>query len=365
MASSVKIGATIFDVVDQIYTATLEHGDLDVALDAMADYLNAQCIHLTHIDSVSPEFSFKIIRDRKATTENSSRTFCANPEEPEFDLISSNTNGSSLETTLNIVATDTNTARTTITLNREVGNTDFSDHEGALLIELAPHLERVMKIKRDFARLKKGAQAGREALNNFALPTVMIDEIGQVLGANSAAREFASSNDKIVALNNYFSFTNTEVNNAFLNAVGDLLKKGGSATDGRVAGVQLPISTEIDGYAVILKTGIWMVNSGKGEIANVNYVDRELVVAFIVDHQSSSSPSRESLQQLFGLTATEANVMAMLADGDSVDRIARYLSISRHTVRDHLKSIFRKTDTKSQPELIRAVYSRVFWLRDL
>ncbi len=51
----------------------------------------------------------------------------------------------------------------------------------------------------------------------------------------------------------------------------------------------------------------------------------------------------------------EAEVLELLVQGDRVPVIAEQLFISEHTVRNHLKSMFRKTGTSSQAELIQFV----------
>jgi DNA-binding CsgD family transcriptional regulator len=68
--------------------------------------------------------------------------------------------------------------------------------------------------------------------------------------------------------------------------------------------------------------------------------------AFPVDHP-----------QLSELSAREREVLALLAKGSRVQAIAEQLFISQHTVRNHLKAIYRKMDVSSQSELIERVRS--------
>jgi len=55
---------------------------------------------------------------------------------------------------------------------------------------------------------------------------------------------------------------------------------------------------------------------------------------------------------LAGLSPREKEVLYHLILGDRVSNIAEQLFISEHTVRNHLKSIYRKTGVKSQAEVI-------------
>lgn len=55
------------------------------------------------------------------------------------------------------------------------------------------------------------------------------------------------------------------------------------------------------------------------------------------------------------LSRREQEVMELLIEGLTTTAIADRLSISRHTVRDHLKHLYRKTETRSRAELVSLV----------
>lgn len=60
----------------------------------------------------------------------------------------------------------------------------------------------------------------------------------------------------------------------------------------------------------------------------------------------------EPLRWPDSLTRRERDVLALLLDGRRVSSIARALYLSEHTVRNHLKAIFRKLGAHSQSELL-------------
>ena len=69
-------------------------------------------------------------------------------------------------------------------------------------------------------------------------------------------------------------------------------------------------------------------------------------------------PSEARLRALFRLTTAEAKLAQHLACGDSVEEVARKLSIKMTTARTQLAAIFAKTDTRRQAKLV-AMLSRI------
>lgn len=67
--------------------------------------------------------------------------------------------------------------------------------------------------------------------------------------------------------------------------------------------------------------------------------------------------SVDVLQQVYGLTKSQAEVARSLFSGLTVERTASVLKLSLNTVRTHLKHIFSKCEVQSQGELLRLLAS--------
>ncbi|MFZ5889553.1 MAG: response regulator [Myxococcota bacterium] len=78
--------------------------------------------------------------------------------------------------------------------------------------------------------------------------------------------------------------------------------------------------------------------------------------ASFTSRKASSRPSMPAAARLpsafHHLSSRELEVLALLARGDRVEQIAAAMFLSRHTVRNHLKAIFRKVGVHSQAELV-------------
>ncbi len=69
------------------------------------------------------------------------------------------------------------------------------------------------------------------------------------------------------------------------------------------------------------------------------------------------------LMSIFGLTDREQEVTQLVLRGSSTAELAVHLDVSPHTVQQHLKSIFEKTDVNSRGELVARIYFECYDLR--
>jgi DNA-binding CsgD family transcriptional regulator len=79
--------------------------------------------------------------------------------------------------------------------------------------------------------------------------------------------------------------------------------------------------------------------------------DRSIILA-LLDRQSRTGPNPETLQKMFGLTGAETHLALRLASGDAPLEIAERSRLSRTTIRTQLASLFAKTETRRQAELV-------------
>jgi DNA-binding CsgD family transcriptional regulator len=101
----------------------------------------------------------------------------------------------------------------------------------------------------------------------------------------------------------------------------------------------------------------WVVIRSRGDrpvILNEKGVvapDGTSIVA-LLDRDNRSAPNPQTLQTMFGLTGAETHLALRLAQGDAPLEIARSWRLSRTTIRSQLASLFAKTETRRQAELV-------------
>jgi DNA-binding CsgD family transcriptional regulator len=88
------------------------------------------------------------------------------------------------------------------------------------------------------------------------------------------------------------------------------------------------------------------------------HLDADHAVFVLVDTNKIKAPRTDILQIGFGLTQCEATLAAALSAGKTLKQIAKLRGVGIGTVRGQLKSVFVKTATARQPELV-AMLSRL------
>jgi DNA-binding NarL/FixJ family response regulator len=78
-------------------------------------------------------------------------------------------------------------------------------------------------------------------------------------------------------------------------------------------------------------------------------------VLFISDPEQTKELPSKQLTRIYGTSPEEAELVAALIKGATLSEIADARAVREDTVRKQLKSIFRKTNTRSQLELVKLI----------
>jgi DNA-binding CsgD family transcriptional regulator len=131
---------------------------------------------------------------------------------------------------------------------------------------------------------------------------------------------------------------------------------GGSAVPAsayNVAGQLLAAEAGVDDHPpqarVHLGVGVWLTLRADRVAGKEPVENRDIVVTM---EDSSPSERRDMFSRCHALTSREDVLLRHLVRGVDTETVARLMSISVHTVQDHLKSVFTKTSTSSRRELL-------------
>jgi DNA-binding CsgD family transcriptional regulator len=161
--------------------------------------------------------------------------------------------------------------------------------------------------------------------------------------------------------------TDPDLNILSCNGVGveftERIRQGVSSSGGRLSAphatpdpIQLAaaaVSSNATGSCVTFRVKTNADNSWLlGSVEKLEFEGAPLLRFGFVHPDDRALPRSEALMHWFGLTPTEAALAIELARGSDVARIAEQRRLSTLTVRTHLKTIFEKTNTHAQRELV-------------
>ena len=100
---------------------------------------------------------------------------------------------------------------------------------------------------------------------------------------------------------------------------------------------------------VSMEVGLWLTFSAARVNSHLPADQRDIAVTIEV---TSPSERRNLYARSHGLTARETELLERLALGADTRNLAHDLRLSEHTIQDHLKSIFAKTNTRNRRTLL-------------
>ena len=174
------------------------------------------------------------------------------------------------------------------------------------------------------------------ALNAMRLPAIAIDQHGFVANVNATADAVFDHNIKI---KDRRLFVRDPDARTLLKEAIDQLKDHSHLNSLALEPVIVP---RMDKLPVIVR--IWPFEGAPGQDVRAILTLNAL--------GPKPGPSAAILAKTFRLTPSEAKVACIIARGAPPDIAARELKISRETARNQLKSVFAKTDTHRQSELV-------------
>lgn len=212
---------------------------------------------------------------------------------------------------------------------------------------LMPHLQRASNIR--FQTEHAAALLGglSEVADRSVTAVLLLERGGQVKFANKAARAMAAAGA--------FQLRSSQIEIPDRNENAAFHRLAAGAT-GAIEDIEAP------------RGGVMRLTRASGGTSytvTIAPVKREtlwagnepVALVLIADPDLTPMPSREALSQLFGFSASETRVAERLMTGESPEQAAAFLEVKISTVRWHLASMYRKTGSNRQAELVRLLLS--------
>lgn len=223
-----------------------------------------------------------------------------------------------------------------LSLQRTTASGPFSAEQKRDLAGLSARLSSSVALAR---ALGHGRAAG--ALAAFELcgtAVVLLNSYGEVFRANQCAERLFGDEIKIVQKR--LVSRSTAATAALDRALRDLVWRHDSS------GLAAPVLLPRGQYRPVLACPVRLSSFASNILSDCDFA------LVLIDSEKRSRPVEAQLQALFGLTSAEAKLAARIADGSALADAASELGIAKETSRSQLKSVFRKTGTHRQAELV-------------
>jgi DNA-binding CsgD family transcriptional regulator/PAS domain-containing protein len=223
----------------------------------------------------------------------------------------------------------------------------------AFLDRLRPHLQRAVRM--GLAQFVYSAQAlvGHALVDKLRQPVMLLTATGDVVLANEAARRLLGSTSLVQVRDNRLVLPQA-YRRTFLEQCAELEHqvRTGQAGDEAAGKAFRSLHMRSDpGAAPDVLYGFFTMLVPERTMGSFGL--RPLVMLFFYHPTSAQEIDSALLAAAFGLSHAECRVASLLADGVSLKNIADAVGVQYDTVRKQLMSIYQKTATNRQPELVR------------
>jgi DNA-binding CsgD family transcriptional regulator len=208
------------------------------------------------------------------------------------------------------------------------------------------HLARALTVGFRLGTLGTVQQCTTELLDRNPAAIVMLADGGRIVFANERARVMHAQRDG-VALSEGVVLANTQDNQQLQALVAAATSDIAAPDAGGAMRVRRPSGKRP--YTIVVSP----LSRRYPALSTL----RPTACVLIHDPDAPAAAPLARLRSVLGLTGAEAQLAARLAAGDDLRSAARVLGITYGTARTRLATIFQKTETNRQPDLIRVLLS--------
>lgn len=232
---------------------------------------------------------------------------------------------------------------------RSRGEGSFTSGELELAVQLFPHFERAVALNRTLHEAALQRAVALNALDLAPLGVVLLAEDRSILSMNRRARAIVARSDGLIEFRCCLSAQRHSDAAALQRMIGSVIA---AAIGADMPGGDSLVIERADGgpaYTVLV-----MPMPVRQTLFNAR---RPAAAVFVCDPDGGPQPTADIIAAMHNLTPAEALCAAALAAGQTVKEYSVAAGITDSTARWTLKQVLAKTDTHSQPDLVRIILS--------
>lgn len=230
-------------------------------------------------------------------------------------------------------------------LSRAPGGPPFTPEECLWVEKIIPHLRQALELYQKLQSSSSERAVMLDATEQFAIGTILLDADFNVLKLNEVAASILAEADGLKISGQRIVLSQPARNKEFRALLAEV-RMAPTATRRLFTIERLSGRPEITAVIQPVPVHTFMHSALTPVLA-----------IFLTDPSRSRVIEGAVVSKLFGLTPTEGNIAAALANGLSVSDVAQQLGIAENTVRAHLRSIFPKIGIKRQTQLVNIIHA--------
>ncbi len=238
---------------------------------------------------------------------------------------------------------------TMLGVHRGNGSAKFDAEEIAVSKRFARHLSDALHAHRQQGQAHKQSRLGVELLARLRAPVALIDEQRLVLQANPAAHALLERAEAVELRGGHLHCQRPTDDGAFLLGLRRLIQgePGAPQVEARDSKFFQRATAPASGATVGLYLYALLPSATMHAFGN-----QPLAMCLFHDPKAQIGFDPYVVASAFDLTPGEARIAVAAAEGASPSEIAKRHAVSVHTVRTQLQSVFGKTGTSRQAELV-------------
>jgi DNA-binding CsgD family transcriptional regulator/PAS domain-containing protein len=232
-----------------------------------------------------------------------------------------------------------------ISLGRAFRRGRFEPFEVARAARLQPHLIRAYALSEKFASLSAAAAQPLAGIEDSPCPMIVLDRRGRPIQANAAAETMLCQGDVVTTRDGVLVSANTSYSGPFAGMIARAGHRDWQQR--RAASISVPVPHHAAAFTITVSPL---------SIQQFSAFARAPSVLLSVPDAVSEQPALDkTLARGFSLTPAEARLAVAMLDGQSLSHASAQFGVSINTVRTQLSSLFAKTQTHRQVDLVRCL----------
>lgn len=212
-----------------------------------------------------------------------------------------------------------------------------------------PHVSKAVRMNRFFSPLKQKYDAILGVLDRLQVAVCLLNGAGRMVLSNSVAQQLFDEKDAIrLTPQGLLACADDDCNRKLSHA----LQKIGQTASGQDLSIEATVPITRVGSEDPLLAIVSPLRDSAGEI------DRQLsgCTVTLVDGRRAIRHALDGIARLYGLTAAEQEVAALMLDGSPNKEIAERRATSPLTISTQIKSILGKVSVRNKTEFVWRLY---------